>query len=155
MNFDLQTVKQELEKAKAEVRFWEDALRVLTDPRVAGLVKPTPVTGFVISQSPQQAVVAAAANIQRPYGELKRKVFDHLPRWGEHPVTTTQIVERMEAGGYVFASKTPSISVNEALVTLESEERAFMVTKQGITRFWTRTQPKAGNAAQFELEKGF
>jgi hypothetical protein len=131
----LKTIDENLAKAKADVTFWETARAVFVDPRIAQ-VAPT-----------QPALQAASPNhLQRPYGELKKKVLEALPDWGKVAFSTAMLVEQMEKAGYVFASKTPAISVNEALVNLEAEELAFMVEKRGVTRFWTKMQPKRQEA---------
>jgi hypothetical protein len=46
----------------------------------------------------------------RPYGELKRKVLEALPDWGQKAVSPSMLVEQMEKAGYVVASKTPGIA---------------------------------------------
>jgi hypothetical protein len=136
---DLKTIDENLAKAKADVTFWETAKALFLDPRImqATSTKPTP-----------PMAPPAAGQQPRPYGELKKKVLEALPEWGQPPVSTVMLVLQMEEAGYVFASKTPAISVNEALVGLEAEELAFMVEKRGVTRFWTKMQPKRQEVAK-------
>jgi len=133
---DLKTINENLANAKADVAFWEKARAVFLDPRIAGIEGERLVLAALPEPSPVGTVQP------RTYGELKKRVYDALPAWGEAPAGTSKLVAVMERSGYVFASKTPAISVNEALVTLEIEELAFMAVKQGVTRFWTKMQPK-------------
>lgn len=61
------------------------------------------------------------------YGGLKRSVFSCLSETdGNSPQA---IVEIMQSQGYVFRSKTPAISVNEALQTLRTEGKAELSGK--------------------------
>jgi hypothetical protein len=135
MSLDLKTVEANLAKAKEDVRFWEEALRVLRDPRLAEFLTPKApanITSFTnITQVDDEPTP-----IVRPYGELKRRVQAALPPQTGQAVSTAMIVEKMEADGYVFASKTPTISVNEALVNLEKEGIAVVAAQIGPTRFW-------------------
>jgi hypothetical protein len=139
---DLKTINENLAKAKEDVLFWEKAKALFLDPRISqafpvrlnGLPTPTPLNA-----------------LPRPYGEVKKKVFEALPKWGDPSVSTSMLVERMEKGGYVFVSKAPAISVNEALVNLEAEGLAFMVEKRGVTRYWTKMQPKRQEPAEADF----
>jgi hypothetical protein len=132
---DLSHIDEQLAKAKEDVAFWEKARAVFLDPRIAQVSRYQ-----TIDVLPSPSPVSTA---QRPYGELKRKVLDALPGWALGvPVSTSKIVETLTSTGYVFASKTPAISVNEALVSLEADGDAFMASKVGNTRFWTKPQPK-------------
>lgn len=132
---DLKHIDEQLAKAKEDVAFWEKARVVFLDPRISQVSRYQ-----TIDVLPAPAPVSV---VQRPYGELKRKVFDTLPEWGIRAgLTTANIVERLTGEGYVFVSKTPAVSVNEALVTLEVEGKAFMFEKVGNTRYWTKAQAK-------------
>lgn len=138
---DLKTINERLAKAKEDVLFWERAKALFLDPRISGQVEPP--------QAPQTLPLPIPLAITpRPYGELKRRVLEALPDWGQQPVTTNDLVATIEASGYTFVSKTPAVSVNEALVTLEAEGLSFMVVKQGITRFWTKMQPPREDGGQ-------
>ncbi len=137
---DLATINERLAKAKEDVAFWERALAVFLDPRIAQVSVAKPVIKL-----PEPTQLSPGP---RPYGELKRKGFEALPDWGSHAtVRTSDIVDKLTAAGYMFASITPAVSVNEALVTLESEDKAFMFEKIGNTRYWMKTQPKSTSTA--------
>lgn len=132
---DLKQIDEYLAKAKEDVAFWERARAVFLDPRIAQVSVSEPLDTL-----PEPIPVSA---MPRPYGELKRKVFEALPPWGSgNALTTSAIVAKLMAQGYVFVSKTPAIAVNEALVTLEADGDAFMATKVGNARYWTKMQPK-------------
>jgi hypothetical protein len=137
MALTIQIASENLMKAREDVQFWENALRVLRDPRIAAVDAPE-----AAPRSSSPAVEKEPA--PRLYGELKRRVLSVLPEWkdGGDCYSTAGIVKRMEAGGYVFASKTPGISVNEALVNLEKEGLAVIGAKQKGVRFWIKAPPK-------------
>jgi hypothetical protein len=137
---DLKTINENLAKANEDVAFWEKARVLFLDPRMAQAAS-TQLTAL-----PTASPVGSQV---RPYGELKRRVLESLPEWGERPLNTNSLVEKMEQSGYVFSSKTPPISVNEALVALEAEGSAFMVEKIGVARFWTKSQLEQKNEFDF------
>jgi hypothetical protein len=62
------------------------------------------------------------------YGAIRRMTLDALPYEG-HGVTTNQLANLLTSQGYIFKSKWPSISVNEALRTLEAQGLARPVGK--------------------------
>lgn len=129
MALTIQSAKENLEKAKADVQFWENAVRLLSDPRIEGAA--------TASHAPKKPA-------PRPYGELKRRALAALPEWkvGGPCYTTTGIVQRMEQAGYVFASKTPSISVNEALMNLQKEGLTTVGAMKSGVRYWTKAPLK-------------
>ena len=141
MTIDLRTAEANLVKAREDAAFWENAIKILRDPRISGALPHSDVAGFSFVQAP-------VLPTPRPYGELKKRVYEALPNWGIAPVNTNQLVDTMERSGFVFTSKTPSISVNEALVNLETEGLAFMAYKSGVSRFWTKTQKKDQGTAE-------
>ena len=140
MALDLQTAKRNLLKAKQDVEYWEQAVRLLSDPRAMGSeaapVAPSRNGSIIIDNHVPLPAPRA------PYGDLKRRVLEQLPPLGDSPVTTSRIVELMEAGGYTFASKTPTISVNEALVTLEKEGLSYVAAQLGVTKHWTKASKR-------------
>ena len=130
MTLTIQTAKENLAKAREDVQFWENALRLLSDPRIANGGEESKTVATPPPTPPASP---------RPYGELKRRVFAALPEWNQTKVVNTKwIVAKLQADGFVFASKTPAISVNEALVTLEGDELAFMGLKKGVSRYWKK-----------------
>jgi hypothetical protein len=124
MAIDLRTVDRNIAQAKADLAFWENLRAALIDPRVLELVRDDSAS-------------------QRPsYGDLKRAVYAVLPAFGEEGVPTAKLVELMQEDGFIFQSKTPGVSVNEALNTLNDEGKAFITGRRGVTKFWTRGESK-------------
>jgi hypothetical protein len=130
MTLSIQSAKENLAKAKEDVQFWENAVRLLSDPRIENAAST--------SRAPKKP-------LPRPYGELKRQVLAALSDWkiGCPCYSANGIVGRMEDAGYVFATKTPSISVNEALVNLQKEGLAAVAMQKNGVRFWAKAPPKA------------
>ena len=126
MSFDMETIESSLAKAKADVEFWESAKRVLSDPRISGLVRgeTAPFSG----------------SAYRAYGDVRRAVIKHLPHFGTQPTTTTDLISNMEVGGYVFTAKQPTVAVNDALVGMEKQGLAVCVGRAGISKLWTKTE---------------
>ncbi|MDR3735206.1 MAG: hypothetical protein P4L10_06675 [Acidobacteriaceae bacterium] len=131
MTIDLKTIESNLAKAKLDVLFWEKARAVFSDPRVAAVV------GSAELVQPRPTLLEQVT-AQKPYGELKRRVYALLPGFEDDGLTTSAIVGMMQNAGYIFASKYPPISVNEALVTLAGEGKARIVGKRGVSNLWTR-----------------
>ena len=134
-NIDLKTIDEHLAKAKEETAFWERARAVVLDPRIANIAE-TPA----IKPPPKTALLPGLGPPPRPYGELKRKVLEALPEYGSDGVTTTEIAVVMEQSGYQFATRTPGIAVNEALVSLGDQVK--IVGRRGIAKLWTKGAPK-------------
>ena len=138
---DLNAINENLAKAKADVEFWEKARALFLDPRI------TQANSTQLTALPAPSPVGPPS---RPYGELKRKVLETLPEWKDEGecYSTTAIVKKMEARGYVFASKTPAISVNEALVNLDKEGLAAVGNTVNGTRYWIKAPPKDQEAPE-------
>jgi hypothetical protein len=134
MTLTIQIAAENLVKAREDVQFWENALRVLRDPRLAAVAEPNAAPSKPAHREPAP----------RLYGELKRRVLAALPEWkeGGDCYSTTGIVSRMEKDGYVFASKTPAISVNEALVKLQKEGLAIVGANRSGVRYWIKAPPQ-------------
>jgi hypothetical protein len=133
MTLDINTIEENLAKAKADMEFWEKAKIVLTDPRISGVIDHRAAT---------HSTTVAPAPPVRAYGELKKRVYGLLPAYGEGGTTTTEIVEELKADGYVFISKHPGMAVNEALNALEKDKKAYVAAKRGIAKVWTRGERK-------------
>jgi hypothetical protein len=98
-----------LQLANDELNYMKQARALLAHPRAATIT-------FHI-KSEEEAKAPA-------YGGLKRSVFSCLSE--TEAKTPQSIVEIMQAQGYTFRSKTPAISVNEALQTLKNEGKAVL-----------------------------
>jgi len=127
-SIDLNTIDEKLAKAKEEVAFWERAKAVFLDPRISQIAAPPTTGNFSIRPRP------------RPYGELKRRVWETLPPAGHPGITTQEIADAMQRSGFVFVSQTPMIAVNEALVSLEDQVQN--VGKRGLAKLWTKGEGK-------------
>jgi len=120
---DLATIEQRLTQAKEDVAFYENAKRILSDPRLVG--------DAVESQG--EAVAAA-----RAYGEVRRSVQKYLPALGAAGMTTAELVSAMQRAGFVFTAKVPIVAVNEALQSLAKSDLAKPVGKRGLSTLWTK-----------------
>ena len=91
---------------------------------------------------------------ERPtaYGSLKRYVFSLLPE--TDGLTPQAMVDVMQAGGYAFRSKTPAISVNEALQTLKYEGKAKIAGKSPSgANLWIREENVSDGDQEDDAEK--
>jgi len=104
---------QAVQSATEELNYLRGIRGYLVHPKAAGIVFH----------------VAPEDNGVKPqgYGGLKRSVFSILSE--TEAQTPQSIVEAMQAQGFSFRSKTPSISVNEALQTLKTEGKAVLAGK--------------------------
>ena len=135
---DLKTIDERLAKAKEDVAFWESARAVFLDPRISGdEAKPVSIGKPAEPRQIQVRLRPAFAH-PRTYGELKRRVLEFVPDFGTQPMTTTEIAAAMITSGYSFASRSPTIAVNEALASLG--DRVKVVGKQGLAKLWTKGQ---------------
>jgi len=98
-----------LQLASDELNYMKQARSILANPRASA------ITFHVKSEEETKAPA---------YGGLKRSVFSCLSE--TEAQTPQSIVEIMQAQGYTFRSKTPAISVNEALQTLKNEGKAIL-----------------------------
>lgn len=128
---NLKAIDEHIAKAKEDLAFWERARSIFIDPRMAQLDQPS--YQDIISLSPLPIM---SINPVRPYGELKRKVYEHLPSFGAAGIMVVDIVRQMQEQGYVFAAKVPAIAVNEALVSLG--DSAYLAGRRGISKLWTK-----------------
>lgn len=130
---DLKTIDDNLAKAKEDVIFWENAKALLMDPRISQMGK---ASGPAPTPEPVPPAVTVMVPGPRPYGELKRKVYETLPEAGESGMTTAEISFAMLRAGFVFNSRVPAIAVNEALASLG--EQVQVVGKKGLAKLWTK-----------------
>jgi len=140
MAIDLKTINERLAKAKEEADFWEKARAVLDDPRLKAL-------------SAQEAESANGASPTMPgaYGSLRNMVYEALPDVDAGiglRVTTTQLVSKLQDGGYVFNAKDPMVAVNGALVALEEKGFAEWVGKRGLAKLWRKKRQGSQEAPE-------
>lgn len=134
---DLKTIDERLEKAKADVKFWEDARRVLLDPRISGLG----TTQNLKLESPFPPPPPRSS-----YGDLRKRVAEFLAVAPLEGVTTQEIADGLQQSGYIFSAKNPVIAVNEALQALGGE--AEPVGKKGNSKLWARKGTKNEGASE-------
>jgi hypothetical protein len=130
MALDFQTAEIKLQeaieaaaKAQADVDYWQTVKKILSDPRAAEVLS-------FPSEAPKN----------RAYGELKSRVFATLPPFDAAAATTKDLVDMMDIVGYVFTSANPIVSVNEALRALESEGKAVVTGRNGVSKLWKKSE---------------
>jgi hypothetical protein len=139
--FDIQTVEDNLSKARADVEFWESAKRILTDPRIALVSHKAPL--IVVPQSTQYVL--------RPYGTVKAAVYMALPEFGEEAKTSTDLVGMLRKNGHPLGAKQPGVTVNDALVALEAEKKAINVGRSGASKLWTKVSKRDDQGQEKEV----
>jgi hypothetical protein len=138
MTLTLQTVEENLKQAEADVEFWKQAKRLLSDPRMAVATAPSVVT----APAPPSYVSP------EPYGDVRQEVYKHLPPFGAQPVGTGALVATLLNNGFRFRAKHQQMAVIDALRILETEEKAFMARRDGIAKLWTKGAPKDQGATE-------
>ena len=142
MAIDLKTIDERLAKAKEEADFWEKARAVLDDPRLRAL---SGADVQLANGNGNQHTVPGA------YGSLRSMVYEALPDADANSatrLTTTQLVLKLEQGGYVFNAKDPMVAVNGALVALEEKELAEWKDKRGLAKLWRKKRLKSQEASE-------
>jgi hypothetical protein len=148
MTIDIQTARQRLIKAKEDVDFYANLVRILSDPRLAGMSAPAYAQIDLLPTAPPPATQVSESDTpvptakRSPRGEVRRKVSETLPKFGSEGITTSQIHETICATGYQFVSKHPLMAINDALAELETQGEAQLVGRRGVTNFWSKPRPQ-------------
>jgi hypothetical protein len=142
---DLDTIEEMIAKTKADLAFWEEAKRVLTDPRMRGLESISPPTQM---QMPLPARPIKVNGIPQGYGSVHNAVFAVLPRFGSMPMGSADIVRTLLAGGFQFRAKHQVMAVNDALGILETAGKAVVVRREGVAKLWTKKETETQEAPE-------
>jgi hypothetical protein len=126
MTLTLENVEANLKQAEADVEFWKQAKRLLSDPRMA----------VATAASVVPPVLSLSANT--PYGDVRQEVYKHLPAFGAQPIGTGALVATLLNNGFKFRAKHQQMAVIDALSVLEDEGKAFMAKRDGIAKLWTK-----------------
>jgi hypothetical protein len=134
MSFTIQQIDAKIANAVAEVSvaqqklsYWRNLREVISNPLFAEL-SSDPIQSSPSMVIPTYAIESGIPVPAKKYGEIKRLTLECLPESG-NPVTPQELAERIAATGYVFKTKTPAISVNDTLQTLQKEGKAAYVGK--------------------------
>ena len=133
MLLSIKQVEAKITEAEQALEFWKKALEIVANPLFAELsttaapeLNPRSVTSSPIGISPE-----------RRYGELKRLTLKCLPFEGE--LTPQMLADRISAAGYVFRTKTPAISVNDALQSWQEDGKViFLGRASSNAGLWRR-----------------
>jgi hypothetical protein len=127
--------------AKVIIRFGEDTEVVLEDEQSAAKLllamkastQPS-VERVPLRPRPTIAVSSAAIAPPSPVQDAVKKVLTTGPQ------TTRQLIEKMEAAGFVFGAKDKIIAINSALATLEErgEARVHATVAGTNQKLWVR-----------------
>jgi len=129
MALTIELVEQKIAQTQEALEYWQKVRDVLNNPLFAELsseapAPPTPNASRAISIASVPAWTPAKAR----YGELKRLTLECLPEHGSG-ITPQELADVIARTGFVFQTKTPSISVNDTLNTLRDEKKAKWVGK--------------------------
>lgn len=135
---DLRTIDDNIARLRTDLEFWEQAKRILTDPRIVGatpakLPFPTPAAAELIATQNQLRQRTA-------YGDVRNAVLLMLPNHGGPPIGSREIVDGLIASGFRFKAKHQVMAVNDALSGLEQAGKAIVVRKEGIAKLWTKSR---------------
>ncbi|HWZ01950.1 MAG TPA: hypothetical protein VNX17_12745 [Edaphobacter sp.] len=136
MSFTIQQIDAKIASAEAEVSvaqeklsYWRNLRDMVSNPLFAeissGSVQASPSVAPSLIRYPIESGIPVPT---KRYGEIKRLTLECLPESG-NPVTPQELAERIAATGYVFQTKTPAISVNDTLNTLQKENKVRFVGK--------------------------
>jgi hypothetical protein len=141
--FTLEQVDEKIAQARRVLDYWTNLKEALNNPLFAELSiesqKPSPAanhpTGIPIAAPPSWS-----GSPKSQYGRLKRLALECLPAIG-NGVTPRGLADLISKTGYVFQTKTPYISVNDALNTLRKERKALLVGKSNANAgLWIRAE---------------
>ncbi|HTC74895.1 MAG TPA: hypothetical protein VK684_04935 [Edaphobacter sp.] len=162
MSFTIQQIDAKIASAEAEVSvaqeklsYWRNLRDVVSNPLFAELSSApftsSPVAAPSPTRYPTRSGIPASA---RKYGEIKRLTLECLPESG-NPVTPQELAERISATGYVFKTKTPAISVNDTLNTLQKENKVSFVGKSPSNAgLWLKASKFAEFVSSIQEVKG-
>jgi hypothetical protein len=161
MSFTIQQIEAKIASAVAEVSaaqgklsYWRNLREVISNPLFAELSSESPTSSPDTTPSPRYPIESGIAVPARKYGELKRLTLECLPDAG-NPVTPQELAERIAATGYVFQTKTPAISVNDTLQTLQKEGKAAYVGKSpNNAGLWLKASTAFAEFARTQEVKG-
>ena len=136
MSFTIQQIDAKIASAEAQVSaaqeklsYWRSLRDVISNPLFAELSSEPIQSSPSPTPSPNRYPIESGMPIPpRKYGEVKRLTLECLPDSG-NPVTPQELAERIMATGFVFQTKTPAISVNDTLQTLQKEGKAAYIGK--------------------------
>lgn len=147
MALTVQQVDAKIEEAKKTLDFWVKAREVVANPLFAELSSAVPAGRM--TPPPDRVFVMQSGEAIPIYGALKRRTLDSLSY--QTPMTPQQLADALAKGGYVFRTKTPAISVNDALQTLQVEGKAKFVGRGASNAgLWVRVQEKKEDSQQEE-----
>lgn len=138
MAFTIQQIDQKISQAEAtlaeatkKLEYWRNVRDVVNNPLFAEL---SSIPASVIMAPSYRIETGIPSPSPSQYGQLKRLTLECLPDKGE-PVTPQKLAELIAATGFEFRTRTPAISVNDALNTLQ---------KKGMVRFVGKSSSNAG-----------
>ncbi|MCU1249379.1 MAG: hypothetical protein JWQ49_2408 [Edaphobacter sp.] len=162
MSFTIQQIDTKIASAEAEVSvaqeklsYWRNLRDVISNPLFAELSSApftsSPVVAPSLTRYPIESGIPVPA---KRYGEIKRLTLECLPESG-NPVTPQELAERIAATGYVFKTKTPAISVNDTLNTLQKENKvSFLGKSPSNAGLWLKASNKFAEFASTQEVKG-
>jgi hypothetical protein len=137
MALTVQQIDLKIEESRKTLDFWVKAREVVANPLFAEL-SSAPASGRM-TPPPERHYVTQTGEAFPLYGELKRRALQLL----SYDVETTpqQLAEAIARTGYTFKTKTPAISVNDTLQTLQAEGKAKHVGKTSSNAgLWIKTE---------------
>jgi len=160
-------VRSKIAALTDELNFLTQARNLFAHPKFAELMNgrvtegqssvPTPAAyASAESQSSESLGHIKVGNFPVPIGKgsLKNYAYQCLPSKGPG-MTPQDLAKEMQERGFVFKSKTPSISVNEALQTLREQRQARIYgrTSNG-GNLWIKDISQSSNGLPSFLERG-
>lgn len=131
MAFTIEQLDQKIIEAQGKLDYWKGLREMVLNPLFRELEQSPNGHRSETRDALMQALRDSTPRPTTPspeYGAIRRMTLDALPFEGEG-VTTNQLAEQLISQGYVFKSKWPTISVNEALRTLQAQGVARPVGK--------------------------
>lgn len=139
----LQTA-DELKAVTHKLEYWRQVLSVISNPLFAEISPTSPIVegeeeSHRTHKNPPESQSRFPAS---QYGALKRLTIDVLSMQTD-PVTPQILAKKIQETGYEFRTKTPPISVNDTLKTLEKDGKAKLVgTSTSGAGLWVWNKPE-------------
>jgi hypothetical protein len=162
MSLTIEQIDAKITKAVAEVSFaqqklsyWRNLREVISNPLFAELSSdPIQSSPSTVIPTTLYAIESGIPVPARKYGEIKRLTLECLPDSG-NPITPQELAERIKATGFVFKTKTPAISVNDTLQTLQKENKVrFMGRSSSNAGLWLKASLSFAEFVRTQEAKG-
>ncbi|MEO7030130.1 MAG: hypothetical protein ABI147_12075 [Acidobacteriaceae bacterium] len=137
MNKTIQQIDDRIAELQSQLDFYQKAREVVASPLFAALSINHSSTLGVFTLPDEGGTSKKPFGSSSNYGLLKKMVLEFLPT--DKPITPQDLADLIGKNGYVFKTRTPAISVNDALQGFRTGGKAKLVGKSSSNAgLWLR-----------------